>query len=107
MNTRSFNFTLLIFWLMLGIGLLTREWWMSEELKDKLSGQNMPLMIGLTFLLAGWNFVRFYSVGMRLSGPRESDSTREQRRKIREVLGERPQVTDPQFDFGDSPPKGP
>jgi hypothetical protein len=105
MNTRAFNFTLMLFWLLLGVGLLTRDWWMSDELKEKLSSQNLPMIIGLTFLLAGWNFVRFWSIGARLSAPRESAETQQIRRKIRDTLGETPKVTDPQFDFGDPTPK--
>jgi hypothetical protein len=109
MNTRSFNLVLMLFWIAIAIGLLTRELWMPQNLKDKMNIEQMPLIIGVAFMLAGWNLMRYFAARSRSSPVQVSEHAMEIRRKIRASLGPDPKVTDPQFDFenphSSDPPK--
>jgi len=105
MNTRGFNLALMAFWIVIGVALLSRDLWMSQALLDKVNVAQMPLIIGIAFMLAGWNFMRYW-VARSFSGPPQiSDSTQELRRKIRAITGTDHKVTDPEFDF-DNPQPG-
>lgn len=109
MNTKIFNLVLMILWLMICIGLWTREWWMPADLNDKVSGPNTPMVIAITGVLALWNLMRFW-VAHRFPAVKPhaaaSPEVDEYRRRIRARLGEDPRVTDPQFKF-DDPAGGP
>jgi hypothetical protein len=106
MNTRAFNFGLMLFWLVLGVGLITRSWWMENDWKARVEGANPQLMIGFVFLMAAWNFIRMWSVAQRQPVYKESQEASEIRRRIREKMGgEDPKITDPQFNF-DEPSSG-
>jgi hypothetical protein len=101
MNTKVFNLALMTMWLVLCIGLLTRDWWMPDGLRDRINGPNTPVVIAVAGLLAVWNFVRFF-VARRYAPPgRLSPEVEEYRRRIRAISGEDPKVTDPQFKFDD------
>ncbi|MSR52183.1 MAG: hypothetical protein EXS09_02710 [Gemmataceae bacterium] len=103
MNTRGFNLALVAFWIAVGTALLTRDIWMSQALLDKVNVSQMPLIVGIAFMLAGWNLMRYW-VARSLSGPPQiSSSTQELRRKIRAITGEDHKVTDPVFDFEKQP----
>ena len=100
MNTKLFNLGLMVFWILLCVGLLTREWWMPPDLLDKVSGPQTPLVIMVAAVLAMWNFMRFF-IAHRFTAPaRPSPVVDEYRRKIRRE-SEDPKVTDPQFRFDD------
>ena len=103
MNARVFNLALMVFWLILCVGLLTRDWWMPPELLDRVSSPQTPLVILVAGMLAVWNFMRFY-VARRPNLPTQSSPEVEQyRRRIRSMSSEDPRVTDPQFQFDDPP----
>jgi hypothetical protein len=105
MNTKFFNLALMCLWLVLCLGLLTREWWMPDEMNEKVTGPQTPLIIVVAGLLAVWNFARFF-VAYRFGTPtRPSPEVEEYRRKIRALSGHDPQVTDPQFKFDAPPPE--
>jgi hypothetical protein len=104
MNTKAFNLGLMIFWLALCVGLLTRELWMPPGLLDRASGPQTPLIIAVSAVLAVWNLVRFW-IAHRFGRPAQPSPTAEAyRRKIRSITGEDPKVTDPQFRFDDDLP---
>lgn len=108
MNTRGFNLGLMAFWIAIGTALLTRDMWMSQALLDKVNVTQMPLIIGVAFMLAGWNLMRYWVAKSFSGAPKEAVSTQELRRKIRSITGTDHKVTDPQFDFenpqaGDAP----
>ena len=110
MNSKFFNLALMCLWLSLCVGVLTRESWMSDEMREKIDRWNPPLVIGVAALLAVWNFVRFF-VAYQFGNPtKPSKEVEEYRRKIRTITGTDPKVTDPQFDFDgdlpDAPPRG-
>src|SRR5438552_15303954 len=99
MNTKVFNLALMLFWLMICIGLLTRDFWMPEEMKEKVTGPNTPMVIAITGVLALWNLMRFWAASRfpaRLQTT-VSPEAEEYRRRIRARLGEDARVTDPQF----------
>jgi hypothetical protein len=103
MNTRIFNLALMVFWLALFVGLLTRDWWMPPGLLDRVSSPQTPLVVMVAGVLAAWNFMRFY-VARRPSPPTQlSPEVEAYRRRIRSISGEDPRVTDPQFQFDDPP----
>ncbi len=104
MNTKIINLGLMIIWLMICIGLLTRDYWMPAGLKNEVSGPNTPLVISITAVLAVWNLMRFWVAQRFPKSPRVSPSpeAQEYRRRIRSQLGDDPRVTDPQFRFDDS-----
>ena len=103
MNTKVFNLALMVFWLLLCLGLLTRDLWMPPALLEKVSGPQTPLVVAVAGLLAFWNFMRFW-VAHRFKRPvGPSPEAEAYRRKIRSITGEDPKVTDPQFRFDDPP----
>lgn len=99
MNTRGFNLALMAFWLAIAIALLTRDLWMSRAMLDKVDVPQMPLIIGVAFMLTGWNLMRYWVAGRFSRPPEVSATTQELRRKIRSISGSDPRVTDPEFDF--------
>jgi hypothetical protein len=106
MNTKVFNLALMFFWLVLCVGLLTRDWWMPPGLHARADGPQTPLVVAVAGILAAWNFMRFF-IAHRFGKPAQPLPTTEaQRRKIRAITGEDPRVTDPQFNFDDPPPNG-
>jgi len=107
MNSKFFNLALMCLWLVLCLGLLTREWWMPDEMREKVTGPQTPLAIAVSGLLAVWNFARFV-VAYRLRAPaRPSPEVDAYRRKIRAMSRGDPKVTDPQFNFDAPPPAEP
>jgi hypothetical protein len=106
MNAKAFNLGLMIFWLIICIALLTRDFgWMPEALHEKVSGPQTPLVILLTGVLAAWNFMRFWVANRFGSPPRPSATAEAYRRRIRSITGEDPKVVNPEFNF-DDPPAG-
>jgi len=104
MNTKVFNLALMVFWLLLCLGLLTRDLWMPAGLLEKVNGPQTPLVTAVAGVLAFWNFMRFW-IAHRFTRPVTPSPTAEAyRRKIRSITGEDPKVTDPQFRFDDAPP---
>ena len=103
MNTKVFNLALMAFWLLLCLGLLTREFWMPPGLLEKVNGPQTPLVAAVAGILAAWNLMRFW-IAHRFPHPTTPSPAVEQyRRKIRLISGEDPKVTDPQFRLDDSP----
>ena len=104
MNGKMFNLALMILWLVVFVGLLSRDLWMSDELLEKVEGPRMPLVIALTGLLTLWNLTRFF-IAHRFGSPsRPSPEVEEYGRRIRALSGHDPKVTDPQLSFDDPPP---
>jgi hypothetical protein len=104
MNAKVFNLALMVIWLAILVGLLTRDWWMPPELHDRVSGPKTPMVIAVAGMLAVWNFMRYF-ISNRFSGPPKLSPTAEAyRKRIRGMSAEDPKVTDPQFRF-DDPPK--
>jgi hypothetical protein len=101
MNTKAFNLALMVFWLMICIGLLTRDYWMPADLNEKVTGPQTPLVIGIAAMLALWNLMRLWVAHRFAIKPNAalSPEAEEYRRRIRARLGEDPRVTDPQFKF--------
>lgn len=107
MNSKVFNLALMAFWLLILLGLLTRDWWAGPELNDKLSGPQTPMVIMVAGVLAMWNFMRFF-IAHKFSGPpAQSAEVEAYRRKIRGITGEDPKVVNPEFVFDDPPPDDP
>ena len=104
MNTKVFNLVLMILWLVLCVGLLTRDWWMPDGLRDRVTGPNTPVVIAVAGLLAAWNFVRFFVAHRYGPTGRPSPEVEAYRRRIRAMSGHDPKVTDPQFRFDDDSP---
>jgi len=105
MNAKVFNLALMVFWLLLCLGLLTRELWMPEKLLESVNGPNTPLVISLAGILAAYNFMRLMIATRFTTAPaRPSPAAEEYRRRIRSITGDDPKVTDPQFKFDDDPP---
>lgn len=105
MNSKVFNLALMVFWLLICAGLLTRDYWMAAELNEKLTGPNTPLVIAVAGLLAAWNLMRVW-VARKYPVQKAMDPSplaQEYRRRIRAKLGADPRVTDPQFSFDDPP----
>jgi len=104
MNSRVFNLALMCLWLLLCVGLLTRELWMPDEMKEKVSGPQTPLIIAVSGLLAVWNFARFF-VSYRFGTPaKPTPEVDAYRRKIRAMSRGEPTVTDPELNFDAPPP---
>jgi len=103
MNTRVFNLALMGAWLLICLGLLTREAWMPPGLLDKVNGPQTPMVVAVAGILAVWNFMRFWMAGQPCRPVDPSPAVEEYRRKIRSITGEDPKVTDPQFRFDDPP----
>ena len=104
MNAKVVNLFLMVVWLAVLVGLLTRDAWMSQELLNKVNGQHTPMVIALAGMLFLWNLVRFW-VAYKLnrpSDPTERDAVRD---RIRQKFGGDPRVTDPEFNFDDPPPR--
>jgi hypothetical protein len=107
MNTKVFNLALMCLWLLICFGLLTREWWMPGDLREKVSGPQTPLVILVSGVLAVWNLARFL-IAYRFRAPAKPSSEVDvSRRKIRAMSRGEPQVTDPQFNFDAAPPAEP
>lgn len=107
MNTKLFNLALMVLWLVLCLGLLGRDWWMPDELRERVSGPQTPLVIAVAGLLAVWNFARFF-IAYRFGTPSApSPEVEEYRRKIRALSGHDPRVVNPEFDFDDPPADDP
>ncbi|HEX3147625.1 MAG TPA: hypothetical protein VHR66_06040 [Gemmataceae bacterium] len=107
MNTKLFNLALMVMWLALCLGLLTREWWMPDAMRERVTGPNTPIVIGVAGLLALWNFMRFFIAYRFSAAPGPSKEVEEYRRRIRALSGQDPKVTDPQLNFDDAPPDAP
>jgi hypothetical protein len=105
MNAKVFNLALMILWLLICLGLLTRELWMPPDLLEKVNSPNTPLVISLAGILAAYNLMRLLIATRFTTAPaRPSPATEEYRRRIRSITGEDPKVTDPQFKFDDDQP---
>ena len=101
MNTRILNLALMFVWLLICIGLLTRDLWMPADLHEKVSGPQTSLVIAVTAVLAVWNLMRFLVAPRFTAKPQPSAELEEYRRRIRSRFGNDPKVTDPQFNFDD------
>lgn len=106
MNTKIFNLVLLVTWSILFVGLLTRSWWMSDELLKKVDSPQTPLLMALAGVFALWNGARLWASTQSTPTARPTMTDR-YRQKIKGITGEDPRVTDPQFDFNnpESAPK--
>ncbi|MBO0700227.1 MAG: hypothetical protein J2P46_17640 [Zavarzinella sp.] len=107
MNTKVFNLGLMAFWLLLCLGLLTRELWMPPALLEKVNSPQTPLAIAVAGLLAVWNLMRYMMARPSRPPTGPSPAVEQYRRKIRTISGDDPKVTDPQFRFDDPPPDAP
>jgi hypothetical protein len=109
MNSKLLNGGLLIFWVLLGLAVALRQYWMPAEVREKFSDETAQLAMLLATLLALWNAVRIF-VRWKFGDVRKSSPEIEAyRRRIRAMTGEDPKVTDPQFKFDDDsagPPPG-
>jgi hypothetical protein len=105
MKGTALNLYLMIFWLFLFVGLMTRDYWMPPDLLTKLDSPNTPLITSLTGLFVFWNLAR-YLAASKFGSQKESKYAAEIREKIRGNQ-EDPRITDPQFKFDDpnTPPK--
>jgi hypothetical protein len=109
MNKKFVNITFLVFWVVLGLGVFFRDWWMPAEVREKVSDEKAQLMILVAVVFTLWNLARFFAA-YRLETPtsKPSPEVEAYRRKIRAMSGHDPKVTDPQFNFDDpAPPAGP
>jgi hypothetical protein len=104
MNTKVFNLFLMVIWVAVLIGLLTRDAWMSPEMLEKVNGPHTPMVIAVTAMLCVWNLVRFW-VAWKLNRPPDPTEREAMRAHIRRKFGSDPKVTDPQFNFDDPPPR--
>ncbi|HVK07933.1 MAG TPA: hypothetical protein VM597_04055 [Gemmataceae bacterium] len=104
MNAKVFNLFLLVVWLVVLVGILTREAWMSPEMLDKMNGQHTSLVVAVVAMLCLWNFARFF-VAYKLSRPPDPTGRETMRADIRRKFGNDPKVTDPEFNFDDPPPE--
>ncbi len=91
MNSKAFNFTLLIVWLAIFIGLSTRDRWMAAEMLERV-GPSASLITTVAALLTAWNAFRLW-VAIRLRRPTRPIAREGVRRRRTE------EVTDPQFKF--------
>jgi hypothetical protein len=101
MNTKIFNLALMAFWLLLCLGLLTRELWMPAGLQERVNGPQTPLVVAVAGVLAVWNFIRFWIAQRFPRRTASSPAVEPPRRKMRALGREDPKVTDPQFRFDD------
>jgi hypothetical protein len=102
MNAKLLNGALLIFWVLLGLAVGLRQYWMPGEVREKFSDETAQLAMLLAALLAVWNAIRIlvrwkFGDDARKSSP----EVEAYRRRIRAMTGEDPKVTDPQFKFDD------
>jgi len=104
MNTKLFNLVLLCVWLVLCAAMLLRDYWMPDELREKVSDQKAYLIILVAIVFAFWNFARFFAASRSAAASKPSPEVEEYRRRIRAMSGQDPKVTDPQFIFDDPPP---
>jgi len=100
MNTRILNISFAIFWFVLLVGLLTREWWMPPVQLAVVENPQMPLIIGILVVMTMWNLSRYWT--SQRPGPPKSQITEEMRAKIRDITGHDHKVTDPQLNFEDA-----
>lgn len=107
MNSKVFNLALMVMWLVLCVGLLIRDWWMPDGMRDRVTGPNTPVVVAVAGLLALWNFVRFFVAYRFGAAGRPSAEVESYRRRIRSMSGTDPRVTDPQFQFDDDPSDAP
>jgi hypothetical protein len=105
MKGTALNLYLMIFWTLLFVGLMTREYWMDPEMLAKLDSPNTPLITALTGVFILWNFAR-YVAAAKFGSQKESKYAAEIREKIRGNQ-EDPRITDPQFKFDDPPGPSP
>lgn len=108
MNKKLVNLSFLVFWLILGVGVYFREFWMPVDLREKIGEEKAQLVILVAIVFALWNLARYF-VAARFDPPTHQPSREvlEYRRKIRAMSGQDPKVTDPQFIFDDPPPPPP
>src|SRR5690349_718785 len=45
MNSKLFNLPFLILWVVLGVGMVLRDWWMPDELRKRISDENAQLVM--------------------------------------------------------------
>ena len=105
MNSKFFNLALMVMWLSLCLGLLTREWWMPDGMKDRVTGPNTPVVIGVAALLATWNFAASSSPIVSAVPPGRPRKSKSIAGRFARCSGEDPKVTDPQLNFTDPPPE--
>src|SRR5688500_11619070 len=107
MNTKVLNLALMAFWLILCVGLLTREARTPPGLRARADGPQTPVVGAVAGVLPAWNFMRVW-IAHQLGKPARPCATVEtSRHRLRTITGEDPKVTDPQFKFDDPPPNGP
>ncbi len=97
MQSRIFQYVMLGFWVTLILGILTREWWMPDPMKQQVEARNPTWLIGVAILLAGWNIVRIYSLS-RPPVPTRVPLAEPVRKEARP-----PGVVAPEFQFDDKP----
>jgi hypothetical protein len=83
-----------LFWVVMATALFARDWLFPEELLANYRGRNLSLGAWLAFVLAGWNFARWYqteAARLHRQPPR-----REPQRPRRAAAGDE---YNPEFDF--------
>jgi hypothetical protein len=95
------NLLFTILWLMVGVGLFAYEW-ATGQVPFTIRGLNVSAG-WLFFLLAGWNFARWYSYRVQKAEQQALRQTRETR-LAEHRHRERPRQYDPTFDFREKGP---
>jgi hypothetical protein len=106
MNARVLNLGLLVWWLVVLIGLMTRESWMPPALLKRMTDEQMQLVFPVVVAFLIWNALRFW-LAVRTDRPPDPTARSAMRERIRRKFGEEPRVTDPQFNFDDPSRPGP
>lgn len=107
MNSKIFNLAFMFVWLLLCAAMLTRGWWMTDDMRENVSDQRAYLIVLVSVVFALWNFARFFAASRYAASAKPSPEVEEYRRRIRAMSGNDPKVTDPQFNFDDPPPDEP
>lgn len=98
------NLFFALLWLAAAIGLFAYDF-ATGQVRFTIRGLNISAG-WLLLLLAGWNFVRWYSVRAQraeLEALRTAHEARQRHSRVREM----PAEPDPTFDFSDRPPEPP
>ncbi|VTS06469.1 hypothetical protein [Tuwongella immobilis] len=105
---RTMNLGLMLVWLLVGLGILLREFWVPADVEFPLANdpQRLKLLGYLALGLAAWNFMRWF---MTWSAQRTEAWEREQRLERERLLRDRKQseaeVVNPALRF-DAPDDG-
>ncbi|MEZ6140266.1 MAG: hypothetical protein R3B84_06825 [Zavarzinella sp.] len=93
MNPRVLNMGMLILWVVISIGLLTRAWWMPAQYQHRFQGERIVMVMGVVIMLIIWNLIKVF--GNRIGKTKGKTAHQE----FREKYGKPKEIENPEFNF--------